>query len=133
MTLPGSPDVNEIWTRFHGVINLTARELNDWLCAGITCRQPTDVPLGGAVLAVLDKRKSELTEDDLTVMRTVLEAVEREANGITDYELATDDHRRHRLLDIGHDPLRAFLSRSRAAEVIDTAGGPSMHHGPVTG
>lgn len=112
----GWDDSDDTVVRFREVVNLSARELNDWLCA--TCdlppgqRRADPCPLGLAVLAVLSKRRADLTPADLDVMRKVIGFVGQESDGVDAYDLATDDRRRCRLLNVGHDPLRAFLTRS---------------------
>lgn len=71
---------DELWTEFHTVVNMTSRELNDW-------------------------RRSDLTDDDAAAMTKVVETVRRERR--EDLEpTAGDDHWRHKLMDIGHDPLK---------------------------
>lgn len=106
----GSPlPAEELWDRFHQAVNMTSRELVEWL--GVTEDiSPTPgandpPPLGVAVLGILRKRRTDLTDDDVDVMRRVVELVEEEADASL-RELANNERRRHRLLNVGHDPLR---------------------------
>ncbi|AYY14546.1 DUF3140 domain-containing protein [Actinobacteria bacterium YIM 96077] len=105
-----SPQVEALWDRFHEVVNMTSRELREWL--GVEpdlTPQPGPsgpAPLGLAVLSILGKRRSDLTGDDLIVMQKVIDVVEEETSAQPREELSTDERRRHRLMNVGHDPLR---------------------------
>lgn len=62
-------------------------------------------PTGQHVLAILQKRRMDLTEDDLRVMREVVDTV----GDLVDMEEepeAEDTGRRHQLMTLGHDPLK---------------------------
>jgi hypothetical protein len=48
----------------------------------------------------------DLTDEDLAVMRKVIDVVDDETAGVTAEEVVADDRRRHRLLNVGHDALR---------------------------
>lgn len=105
------PAVEDVWDRFHEVVNMTSRELASWL--GVTedlkaepgGAQPP--PLGVAVLEILRKRKTDLTDADIDAMTKVIEVVEDETEGLTTAEISNDERRRTRLLNVGHDALRA--------------------------
>src|SRR5690606_16457050 len=75
-------EVDELWRRFHEVVNMTSRELIDWLWMEPDLvpqpGPPQPPPLGVAVLKLLGKRRVDLTEDDLETMRKVIEVVEDE-------------------------------------------------------
>lgn len=106
-----SLEVDELWERFHGVVNMTSPELTAWVGTepGLDEPQPSGTdpsPLGNAVLAILSKRKTDVTDDDLTTMEKVIEVVEAETAGRTKDEIVNDERRRHRLMNVGHDPLR---------------------------
>ncbi|PRX96187.1 DUF3140 domain-containing protein [Allonocardiopsis opalescens] len=108
------PEVEELWRRFHGAVNMTGHELRTWL---MTERSGEDAfrpdpdlgvsELGRSVLRVLNKRQVDLTAEDLATMRTALRVV--------DSQLARprpeDDDWRHRLMSVGHDPLRPDSAR----------------------
>jgi hypothetical protein len=100
-----------LWTEFHTVVNMTSRELVEWLRTQGATEEAETFPdqsgrsLGQRVAAILAKRRSDLTGDDVAAMTKVVETVRRERRD--DLEpTAGDDHWRHRLMDIGHDPLK---------------------------
>ncbi|HEY3471367.1 MAG TPA: DUF3140 domain-containing protein [Amycolatopsis sp.] len=102
---------DELWTEFHRVVNMTSRELEDWLRtrdAG-----PEDEPLpdeagpptGHQVLGILRKRRSDVTAHDAEVMRKVVGRVHEQRRD--DLEpTAGEAHWRRRLMSVGHDPLK---------------------------
>jgi Protein of unknown function (DUF3140) len=104
-------ETEEIWERFHEAVNMTSRELLDWLGTHPDLaphpgdNQPAE--LGLAVVQVLAKRRTDLTDDDLETMRKVVDVVEEETEGVAEEEFANDERRRYRLLNVGHDPLRS--------------------------
>lgn len=102
---------DELWDDFHSCVNLSSEQLRDWLLTEASGEQafgPADLSLpepGGTVLAVLGKRRGDLTDADREVMAEVVQRIrellrDRPANG------AADDAWRRGLLDLGHDPLR---------------------------
>ena len=100
-----------LWEEFHTVVNMTSRELVEWLRTEAAGEEAEELPdqsgrsLGQRVAAILGKRRSDLTDDDVAAMTKVVETVRRERR--EDLEpTAGDDHWRHRLMDIGHDPLK---------------------------
>lgn len=102
---------DELWTAFHTAVNMTSRELRDWLAtegAGEDSERFPDQagsPVGQDVLHVLGKRRGDLTRQDLDVMRGVVDLIEREHPDPE--QPVTDDRLRHRLMGVGHDPLRS--------------------------
>lgn len=101
----------ELWDEFHRVVNMTSRELSEWLrtrSAGEHAEEFGDQAgsqTGQHVLKILGKRRVDLTEDDERVMRNVVERIHGERRD--DLEpTAGEDHWRHRLMTIGHDPLK---------------------------
>ena len=102
---------DELWEDFHRVVNMTSRELRDWLAvqgAGEETEVPPDQAgpeLGQRVLAVLGKRRSDLTPDDVEVMDRVVELVVAE-RGPDPEPTAGEDAWRRSLMNIGHDPLK---------------------------
>ncbi|CAM5282168.1 hypothetical protein SALBM217S_05280 [Streptomyces griseoloalbus] len=58
------------------------------------------------ILAILQKRRTDLTEDDLRVMEEVVDAVAEETDPENE-PVAGHTARRHRLMTLGHDPLKA--------------------------
>jgi uncharacterized protein DUF3140 len=102
---------SELWDEFHRVVNMSSRELADWLrtCpASAPAESPSDqssTPIGEHVLHILSKRRTELNSDDLRMMRRVVQQVHagRRSHG----ELtAGRTGWRHRLMSLGHDPLK---------------------------
>jgi len=70
-----------LWDEFHTVVNMTSRELSDWLRtrdAGEDAEEVPDhagTPTGREVLAVLGKRKGDLTGEDERVMARVVDRI----------------------------------------------------------
>jgi len=101
----------ELWEEFHRVVNMTSRELGDWVRVQSAGEETEELPdqagrsLGQRVLGILGKRRVDLTDDDVAAMTKVVEVVHRERG--EDLEpTAGDDHWRRRLMAIGHDPLK---------------------------
>ena len=102
---------DEMWDEFHLVVNMTSRELNDWNRTRQASEEAEPFPdqagtsLGHRVAAILAKRRTDLTDEDVDAMTKVVDVVRRERRD--DLEpTAGDDHWRRRLMSIGHDPLK---------------------------
>ncbi|MER7397245.1 DUF3140 domain-containing protein [Streptomyces sp. NPDC000151] len=101
----------ELWDAFHSVVNMTSRELQEWLSVQAAGQESEVVPdqagapLGRHVLEILGKRRTDLTEDDAQVMRRVCEIVETQRAEHRDPQAGGADWR-HGLMNIGHDPLK---------------------------
>ncbi|MEQ0565352.1 DUF3140 domain-containing protein [Amycolatopsis sp. NEAU-NG30] len=102
---------DDLWTEFHRVVNMTSRELEDWLrtrdAGEDTEPLPGEAgpPTGHQVLAILRKRRSDVDDRDAGVMRKVVDRVHAERRD--DLEpTAGEAHWRRRLMSIGHDPLK---------------------------
>ncbi|WP_030694102.1 DUF3140 domain-containing protein [Streptomyces globisporus] len=101
----------ETWNEFHSVVNMTSRELQDWLrtqAADENAEQPpphAGPETGRHVLAILSKRLGDLTETDAEVMRQVIDTVRAQRPPELDPK-AGDGPWRHALMNIGHDPLK---------------------------
>ena len=101
----------DLWDEFHVVVNMTSRELDDFLradAAGEDSEQLPDQagsPTGQQVLHILGKRRSDVTDDDISVMEAVVGTVRAE-RGDEPEPTAGDAAWRHRLMSLGHDPLR---------------------------
>lgn len=100
-----------LWDDFHRVVNMTSQELEDWLRTrsadedSETVPDQAGTPTGQEVLSVLRKRRTDLTTEDVKVMRKVVERVRAQRRD--DLEpTAGEAHWRHRLMSIGHDPLK---------------------------
>jgi hypothetical protein len=106
-----SPISDELWQEFHKVVNMTSRELSDWLrteAAGEDGRASADLPeleVGESVVAILAKRRTDLTADDIDTMQHVVAQV-RTIRGDEPEPEAYDDDVRRTLMLFGHDPLR---------------------------
>lgn len=102
---------NELWDEFHRVVNMSSRELAEWLRTESAGPDDEELPdragteTGRQVLHILGKRKADLTAGDERVMRRVVDHVH--AHRRDDLEpTAGDAQWRHLLMDVGHDPLR---------------------------
>jgi Protein of unknown function (DUF3140) len=102
---------DELWDEFHRVVNMTSRELSEWLRtrdAGEDTEELPDqagTPTGQQVLAILGKRRQDLTRHDTDVMRRVVDRVHAQRRD--DLEpTAGQSGWRHRLMSLGHDPLK---------------------------
>ncbi len=105
------PDVEQLWSDFHSCVNVTSEQLRSWLLTQgsgsevFTANPDLDLPEPGRhILAILGKRKRDLTGEDIEVMRETVTEIQdlvdaRPAAGLT------DEQWRHALLDLGHDPL----------------------------
>ena len=100
-----------LWEEFHRVVNMTSRELMDWLRTRSADEETEELPdhagtkTGRAVLEILKKRRVDLTDDDEQVMRKVVDRIHDERRD--DLEpTAGQENWRHRLMTIGHDPLK---------------------------
>ena len=102
---------DELWQEFHDLVNMTSRELGDWLReadAGLDTEQLPDQAgsaTGRAVLAILAKRRADLTPGDIEVMTAVVDRIRTE-RGPEPEPVAGDAGWRHSLMSIGHDPLK---------------------------
>ncbi|GHE89698.1 hypothetical protein GCM10014715_52790 [Streptomyces spiralis] len=104
-----------LWDEFHRVVNMTSQELAAWLRVQDSGERTEPLPdeagapIGQHVLAILQKRRMDLTEDDVRVMHEVVDLVMSQADPANEPEpeSAEDTDRRHRLMTLGHDPLKA--------------------------
>jgi ribosomal 50S subunit-associated protein YjgA (DUF615 family) len=100
-----------LWQQFHDAVNMTSRELQDWLQTEAAHEGSEELPdqagheLGRRVLAILGKRRTDLTDDDVAVMRRVLERITR-LRGDETARAERADRWRRQLMDLGHDPLK---------------------------
>ena len=91
---------DELWNEFHEVVNMTSRELSDWLRTEATGEDGR-----ASVVAILAKRRTDLTADDVDTMQHVVDQV-RTIRGDEPEPEAYDDATRRALMLFGHDPLR---------------------------
>lgn len=102
-----------LWNEFHRVVNMTSDELAAWLRTSSAGEESEELPenagtrRGRHVLAVLQKRQRDLTDDDVELMHEVVDMVEgereREHSRVTG---PSETDWRHRLMMVGHDPIR---------------------------
>ncbi len=109
--MAGAEVDDQLWENFHTVVNMTSRELRDWLAVQGAGEETEEVPdqagphLGHRVLDILGKRRTDLTPDDVDVMERVVDKVLSQRR--EDLEpTAGEDRWRRRLMNIGHDPLK---------------------------
>lgn len=114
------PDVDRLWDEFHESVNMSGRELRTWLLTeassetGFQAGPDPGLPAPGrAVVDVLTKRKLDLTEADLELMASVVEQIRR-LRASPPPDGPADTGWRHRLMNMGHDPLREPPEHSAA-------------------
>jgi hypothetical protein len=102
---------DELWDEFHQVVNMTSRELSEWLRVR-SASEDAELPpeqagtaTGQHVVKILAKRRTDLTDKDVAVMRSVVGKVREQRRD--DLEpTAGQAAWRHMLMTIGHDPLK---------------------------
>lgn len=106
---------DELWQDFHTVVNMTSRELEDWLRTRDAREWAEPLPdqagaggngIGRRVAEILGKRRGDLTERDARVMERVVELVASQRDEQMNPK-AGDRAWRQRLMSVGHDPLKA--------------------------
>ncbi|HET7325952.1 MAG TPA: DUF3140 domain-containing protein [Nocardioidaceae bacterium] len=102
---------DELWDDFHTVVNMTSRELEEFLLTDAAHEETEEMPeqaedpTGRQVVHILGKRRSDVTDDDMSVMEAVVETVRAQRRD--DLEPTAGDAKwRHRLMSLGHDPLK---------------------------
>ena len=102
---------DELWEEFHRVVNMTSRELREWLVvrdSDESAEKPPDqagTHTGQQVLSILGKRRTDLTDEDAAVMEKVVRKIHDERR--EDLEpTAGQAPWRHKLMTMGHDPLK---------------------------
>ncbi len=105
------PEVEVLWEDFHAEVNVPSEQLRQWLLtrgSGEEAFGPNpdlDLPEPGRqILAVLRKRKVDLTPEDIEVMREAVDRI-RDLTAAKPSRGNADDEWRHALLDLGHDVL----------------------------
>ncbi|MEV6946585.1 DUF3140 domain-containing protein [Streptomyces sp. NPDC051172] len=104
-------ELDALWDDFHRAVNMTSQELAAWLRVSDADENTEPLPeqagspTGQHVLAILQKRRTDLTDDDVRVMYEVVDTVTEESD-LENEPAAEDTDRRHRLMTIGHDPLK---------------------------
>ena len=104
-------ELDALWQDFHRAVNMTSQELATWLRVSDADEETEPLPdqagtpTGQHVLAILQKRRTDLTDDDIQTMYDVVDTVADEADVENEPE-PEQTRRRHQLMTIGHDPLR---------------------------
>jgi len=104
-------EMDALWEGFHRAVNMTSQELAAWLRVrdADESTEPlpehAGTPTGQHVLEILQKRRMDLTDDDVRVMYDVVDTVAEQSDVENEPE-AEETRRRHLLMTIGHDPLR---------------------------
>ncbi|MCH5670771.1 DUF3140 domain-containing protein [Streptomyces gilvus] len=104
-------ELDALWEDFHRVVNMTSQELAAWLRVSDADESTEPLPehagspTGRHVLAILQKRRTDLTEEDIEVMYEVVDTVTAQAEVENEPE-PEETRRRHLLMTLGHDPLR---------------------------
>ncbi|HEY0577706.1 MAG TPA: DUF3140 domain-containing protein [Pseudonocardia sp.] len=102
---------DDLWNDFHRLVNMSSRELRDWLRTRSAEPDHEELPdqsgsdTGQHVLRLLGKRRSDVTAEDAALMRRVVRRIERE-RGTDPEPTAGDAPWRRRLMTLGHDPLK---------------------------
>lgn len=101
-----------LWDEFHRVVNMTTRELQEWLATDAAGQDSEPDPRHQAgpdsrqVLDILGKRRVDLTRSDAETMQAVVDHV-HEARRDDLEPVAGHAAWRHHLMRLGHDPLKA--------------------------
>lgn len=99
-----------LWEEFHRVVNMSARQLDEWLATDVADEhsepdpQQRATPDGRRVLDILRKRRGDLTRTDAETMQAVVDHV-HEARRDDLEPVAGQAAWRRDLMRIGHDPL----------------------------
>jgi hypothetical protein len=106
-------DERAVAEQFDAVVNMTARQLEDWLeteesrSAGqkVGGGESTGHASGRRIAELLRKKKSDLTDEDYEHMNKVVGYVHRHLAQRPRGDV-TDTRWRHSLMNWGHDPLK---------------------------
>ncbi len=100
-----------LWEEFHRVVNMSSRELLEWLRTRSAAEGTEELPdqagteTGRRVLHILRKRQVDLDAEDVAVMRRVVDRIHAERSDELE-PTAGEDNWRRRLMTLGHDPLK---------------------------
>ncbi|WP_394328517.1 DUF3140 domain-containing protein [Nocardiopsis flavescens] len=104
-----------VWNAFHTAVNMTGEELREWLLTDASGEEAFERPgpglgvsaRGEEVVAVLRKRRTDLTGSDVDLMEQVADHVNR----LLAEPRREDAGWRRSLMSVGHDPLRPDSAR----------------------
>ena len=106
-------DVDEVWDDWRDAVNLTAKQLEDWLETEESRSvgqqeddgEATGHKSGRRIVEILRTKKADLTEDDVAHMRKVVGYVHRHLEQRPSGDVS-DTRWRYSLMNWGHDPAR---------------------------
>jgi hypothetical protein len=126
-----NPEIEQKWDVFHRVVNMPSPELRDWLLStpdGADAYAPEpgiDIhQLGERILRIKEKRRGDLTDDDVATMQLVTELVVGRLTNAPPEE-AVNSPWRDTLLTLGHDPLQPDSPRGEEAATLLRALAPT--------
>ncbi|GAB3733297.1 DUF3140 domain-containing protein [Nocardiopsis nanhaiensis] len=98
---------DQAWEEFHSAVNMSGEELRTWLLTDASGEDafPADAGVDGQgerIVEILDKRRTDVTTDDVDLMERVAAFVRGELGR----PRPEDDRWRRRLMRVGHDPLQ---------------------------
>ncbi|TDE02797.1 DUF3140 domain-containing protein [Jiangella asiatica] len=108
-----SDEIDQIWDDWRDAVNMTAKELSDWLQTPESTAvgdksgdgESTGHESGRRIVEILRTRKDDLDEDDAAHMRRVVGYVHRHLAQKPSGDV-TRTPWRHSLMNWGHDPLK---------------------------
>lgn len=106
-------DQRVTYDEFSDAVNMTAKELDDWLSDDRSKQvgqktsggESTGHSSGRHIVSILRKKKAELSSDDYAHMRKVVGYVKRHRAQRPDGDVSETPWR-HSLMNWGHDPLK---------------------------
>jgi hypothetical protein len=110
---PAPDGVDEIWEDWRDSVNMTAKQLSDWLETPQSKAvgdkgdggESTGHESGRRIVALLNSHKADLSQDDAAHMRKVVGYIHRHLAQRPSGDV-TDTPWRHSLMNWGHDPLK---------------------------
>jgi hypothetical protein len=108
----GSDAVAEVWGEWQDAVNMTAKQLEDWLKSDESSSvgqqesdgEATGHKSGRRIVEILRTKKGDLTDDDVEHMHKVVGYVHRHLKQRPTGDV-TDTRWRYSLMNWGHDPL----------------------------
>lgn len=95
-------ELDALWDEFRSVVNMTSQELSTWLRVSEADEDTEPLPdqagdpLGQHVLAILQKRRTDLTDADIQVMYEVVDTVAAQSDIQSDMQSDMDTRARRR-------------------------------------
>ena len=110
--MSGSDKLDEVWGDWQDAVNMTAKELEDWLGTDESKSvgqdeggESTGHRSGRRIVEILRSKKADLTDDDADHMRKVVGYVHRHLKQRPSGDVE-DRPWRYSLMNWGHDPLK---------------------------